>query len=284
MREDGDRLRAGLGHWHRQSRHARAGRRGPSGPSQNPGRALQCGHGRAGSHPLRRQRQAQQCRRVVGPAGYRRGAGRRGQPEGGRLSGQSRRRSKQASGSDCTAERSSVDRRVEAVSVAMSFAFTAHCERRRVMFGGIADGGVFLVAVFLILLVLVQRGRGGGLTGALGGMGGQSAFGTKAGDLFTRITIVAAAVWICSASLAVKMLQHAASSSIIQLGTCGRPAPALPGQSGLPSAGASHRTSKAEPTAPAMRRAADGRGRVGQAAPAQRRPTRDAVSASVRGD
>lgn len=53
-----------------------------------------------------------------------------------------------------------------------------------------------LAAVFLILLVLVQRGRGGGLTGALGGMGGQSAFGTKAGDVFTKITIVTAAVWI----------------------------------------------------------------------------------------
>ena len=54
---------------------------------------------------------------------------------------------------------------------------------------------LFLTAVFLILLVLVQRGRGGGLTGALGGMGGQSAFGSKAGDVFTRITIVAATVW-----------------------------------------------------------------------------------------
>ena len=47
--------------------------------------------------------------------------------------------------------------------------------------------GFMLVAtsIFLILLVLIQRGRGGGLAGALGGMGGQSAFGTKAGDLFT---------------------------------------------------------------------------------------------------
>ncbi len=53
-----------------------------------------------------------------------------------------------------------------------------------------------VVAVFLILLVLVQRGRGGGLAGALGGMGGSSAFGAKAGDIFTRITVVAAAVWI----------------------------------------------------------------------------------------
>ncbi len=55
---------------------------------------------------------------------------------------------------------------------------------------------MFLIALFLILLILVQRGRGGGLSGALGGMGGQSAFGTKAGDLFTRITIVVATVWL----------------------------------------------------------------------------------------
>src|SRR5712671_2114778 len=52
------------------------------------------------------------------------------------------------------------------------------------------------LAIFLILLILVQRGRGGGLTGALGGMGGSSAFGAKAGDVFTRITIVTAGIWI----------------------------------------------------------------------------------------
>lgn len=55
---------------------------------------------------------------------------------------------------------------------------------------------LFLVSTFLILLILVQRGRGGGLTGALGGMGGQSAFGTKAGDVFTKITVGTAVVWI----------------------------------------------------------------------------------------
>lgn len=53
-----------------------------------------------------------------------------------------------------------------------------------------------VLAIFLILLVLVQRGRGGGLAGALGGMGGSSAFGAKAGDVFTRITIVVVAIWI----------------------------------------------------------------------------------------
>lgn len=63
-----------------------------------------------------------------------------------------------------------------------------------------------LTAIFLILLVLVQRGRGGGLTGALGGMGGQSAFGSKAGDLFTRITIGVAAFWIILSVASIKFL------------------------------------------------------------------------------
>jgi preprotein translocase subunit SecG len=64
---------------------------------------------------------------------------------------------------------------------------------------------MFLAAIFLIVLVLVQRGRGGGLAGALGGMGGQSAFGTKAGDVFTKITIGVAAAWILMCVLAVKL-------------------------------------------------------------------------------
>jgi preprotein translocase subunit SecG len=53
-----------------------------------------------------------------------------------------------------------------------------------------------LTSLFLILLILIQRGKGGGLAGAFGGLGGQSAFGTKAGDTFTRITIGVAAAWI----------------------------------------------------------------------------------------
>ncbi|MDA1053518.1 MAG: preprotein translocase subunit SecG [Planctomycetota bacterium] len=68
-----------------------------------------------------------------------------------------------------------------------------------------------MTAIFLILLVLVQRGRGGGLTGALGGMGGQSAFGSKAGDLFTRITIGVAAFWIILSVTAIKVLNTPAT-------------------------------------------------------------------------
>lgn len=75
-----------------------------------------------------------------------------------------------------------------------------------------------VVAIFLILLVLVQRGRGGGLAGALGGMGGSSAFGAKAGDVFTRITIIAAAVWIILCIAAAK-LGPATAGSRLNLGT-----------------------------------------------------------------
>ena len=65
---------------------------------------------------------------------------------------------------------------------------------------------MFLAALFLILLVLVQRGRGGGLSGALGGMGGQSAFGTRAGDTFTYVTIWTSAIWILLCIAALKFL------------------------------------------------------------------------------
>jgi preprotein translocase subunit SecG len=51
-------------------------------------------------------------------------------------------------------------------------------------------------SLILIVLVLLQKGKGGGLAGALGGSGGQSAFGTKAGDLFTKITMGVAIAWI----------------------------------------------------------------------------------------
>lgn len=52
-----------------------------------------------------------------------------------------------------------------------------------------------LTSLFLICLILIQRGKGGGLAGAFGGMGGSSAFGTKAGDVFTKVTIYVAIFW-----------------------------------------------------------------------------------------
>jgi preprotein translocase subunit SecG len=65
-----------------------------------------------------------------------------------------------------------------------------------------------LASVFLVCLVLIQRGKGGGLAGAFGGPGGSSAFGAKAGDIFTRITIITAGVWIALAMLQVILINN----------------------------------------------------------------------------
>ncbi len=110
---------------------------------------------------------------------------------------------------------------------------------------------IFIVSMFLILLVLVQRGRGGGLTGALGGAGGQSAFGTKAGDLFTKITVGIAALWIFLCAAAVYFLKDRALPST---GVADRNVPAITGSKDpgdVPPAGPAPGTSSGITDAPA---------------------------------
>jgi preprotein translocase subunit SecG len=88
---------------------------------------------------------------------------------------------------------------------------------------------LFMCSLFLIALVLVQRGKGGGLTGALGGMGGQSAFGSKAGDAFTKITIVTAAIWIFLCMMTIALFnpppapQSTVNSDAVLNGIMGEP-------------------------------------------------------------
>ena len=77
---------------------------------------------------------------------------------------------------------------------------------------------LFVTALFLIVLILIQRGKGGGLAGAFGGLGGQSAFGTKAGDLFTRITIGVAAFWIIMCMLSIRLLGGGSSGVLEEMG------------------------------------------------------------------
>src|SRR6202042_743531 len=47
-----------------------------------------------------------------------------------------------------------------------------------------------IICVFLILLILIQKGRGGGLASAFGGAGGNTAFGSKTGDVLTWATSI----------------------------------------------------------------------------------------------
>ena len=67
------------------------------------------------------------------------------------------------------------------------------------------------LSVVLILIILLQRGRGGGLAGAFGGAGGQSALGTRAGDVFTKITVGLAVAWIVLACVDIYVLRADAS-------------------------------------------------------------------------
>ncbi len=92
---------------------------------------------------------------------------------------------------------------------------------------------LLVTSIFLILVVLVQRGRGGGLTGALGGAGGQSAFGAKAGDVFTKITVVVAVFWILLCIFATMGLQDSGASKLTDSGSG-----VAPGAAGLPGDGA----------------------------------------------
>ena len=48
------------------------------------------------------------------------------------------------------------------------------------------------VCLFLILVILIQKPSGGGLSGAFGGAGGsaQAAFGAKTGDVLTWFTVL----------------------------------------------------------------------------------------------
>lgn len=59
-----------------------------------------------------------------------------------------------------------------------------------------------IVCLLLIGVVLLQKGRGGGLGAALGGAG-SSAFGTKTGDVMTWVTIVLTGLFLLLAVVTV---------------------------------------------------------------------------------
>lgn len=62
--------------------------------------------------------------------------------------------------------------------------------------------GFALVCLLMMLIILIQKPRGGGLSGAFGGAGGgsQAAFGAKTGDVLTFATII---FFICYMALAM---------------------------------------------------------------------------------
>lgn len=90
-----------------------------------------------------------------------------------------------------------------------------------------------LICLLLILLILIQRGRGGGLSGAFGGVGSYSPFGTKTGDALTWATVFLTAMYLFVAVISNYVFQPAKMT--VGVPTVA-PAPAQPDEPGQPSA------------------------------------------------
>jgi preprotein translocase subunit SecG len=54
---------------------------------------------------------------------------------------------------------------------------------------------LFLISSFLVFIILIQRGKGGGIAGSLTGTA-QSAFGARGGDILMWLTLTLTLVWI----------------------------------------------------------------------------------------
>jgi preprotein translocase subunit SecG len=75
---------------------------------------------------------------------------------------------------------------------------------------------VFLCFI-MILLVLIQKGRGGGLSGAFGGGGGgNTAFGAKTGDVLTWATSIVFALFVLLAVILNRVADNIDASATVQ--------------------------------------------------------------------
>ncbi len=72
-----------------------------------------------------------------------------------------------------------------------------------------------IISVFLILVVLVQQGKGADLAGAFGGGGSQTAFGARgATTLLHKLTTIFFALFVIT-SMALAILQGRPRSSVM---------------------------------------------------------------------
>lgn len=68
-----------------------------------------------------------------------------------------------------------------------------------------------LCCLALILIVLVQKGRGGGLSGAFGGAMASGILGSKTGDFLTWVTIILTGVFLTLAVIMAKFYRQSVS-------------------------------------------------------------------------
>ncbi|MBN2020506.1 MAG: preprotein translocase subunit SecG [Sedimentisphaerales bacterium] len=103
---------------------------------------------------------------------------------------------------------------------------------------------LFLVsAVVLILVVLIQKGKGGGLSSAFAGGMASGILGSKTGDVLTWITIGLVSFFILGALVLNKWWKPTMSSSREQM-----PAPVTTTDAGYPGGQPAERPMQPEPT------------------------------------
>ena len=94
-----------------------------------------------------------------------------------------------------------------------------------------------IVCIFLVLVVLLQQGKGADWAGAFGGGGTQTAFGARgAGTILSKATTTAAVIFmITSLALAILISQASGGNSVIREGSkSNQPQPARPAQPAQP--------------------------------------------------
>jgi len=84
-----------------------------------------------------------------------------------------------------------------------------------------------LISVFLILVVLVQQGKGADLAGAFGGGGSQTAFGARGATTLLHKLTTGFFIAFVVTSMALAVLQARPRSSVMS-GTTAPAAPAAP--------------------------------------------------------
>ena len=95
-----------------------------------------------------------------------------------------------------------------------------------------------IVCIFLILVVLLQSGQSGDIAAAFGGMGSQTAFGTRtAATVLTKATTWAAIIFmLTSITLSVLAARRSHRTGSVLEGTSTAPAKSAPAQPKTPTA------------------------------------------------
>jgi preprotein translocase subunit SecG len=111
-----------------------------------------------------------------------------------------------------------------------------------------------IVCVFLILVVLLQQGKGADIAGAFGGGGSQTAFGARGATTFLHKLTTAAFIGFVLLSMLLSILEARPRSSVIKTlpgAPAAQKAPAAPVPPGQPAPGGAPATAPgAAPAAP----------------------------------